>query len=362
MADARLELSAREKKPLAQRARVRIHHGTDEVMARVVLLDREALQPGESALAQLRLESPLVAAAGDVFVIRSYSPMFVIGGGSIVDPHPPKRRKAAGAEDVARRESSPVQEVILEALDRAGARGVEFGRLLIHCAISESALRSTLAEMKTGGLAADGRRDVWFSAGALRDMQAMITGRLARLHAESPLRPFAALNAVSAGAAPEPETRECFRLALDGLRDRGEVVGAGERVGLASHKPQWVGRFAAARERILAKFSGSGLSAPLLPELAALAGLAEADCTRALEALAEAGELTLLAPGVYVHPEVFARARDRVKEFLARNGQLNIAQARDMLGASRKYLLPFLEELDRQGLTARQGDFRTLAR
>ncbi len=129
MADVRLELSLRgEKKPLAQRARVRIHHGTSELMARVVLLDRESLPAGESALVQLRFESPLVAAAGDPFVVRSYSPMFVIGGGSVVDPHPPKRRKAAGAEDVAKRESSPVADVILDALDRAGARGVEFAR------------------------------------------------------------------------------------------------------------------------------------------------------------------------------------------------------------------------------------------
>ena len=359
MADVRLELSLRgEKKPLAQRARVRIHHGTSELMARVVLLDRDSLQAGESALAQLRFESPLVAAAGDPFVVRSYSPMFVIGGGSVVDPHPPKRRKAAGAEDVAKRESSPVADVILDALDRAGARGVEFARLRIHCGIGDDALRSALAELKQDALAADGRRDVWFSVGALREMQSAITARLARLHAEEPLRPFAALNQVSAGAAPAPESRECFRLALEGLRARGEVVSAGERLRLASHQPQWVGRFAAAREKFLAQSRESGLAVPTVAEWAARVGLAEPDCRRALDALAEAGELILLAPGIFVHPESFGGACDRVKEFLAKNGRMNIAQARDLLGASRKYLLPFLEEMDRRRVTARQGDFR----
>jgi selenocysteine-specific elongation factor len=284
--------------------------------------------------------------------------MFVIGGGSIVDPHPPKRRKAAGAEDVAKRESSPVAEVILDALDRAGARGVEFARLQIHCGMTDDALRSALAGMKTEGLAAGGRRDFWFSAGALREMQAAITARLARLHAEEPLRPFAALNQVLAGAAPAPESRECFRLALDGLRDLGEVVAAGERLRLATHQPQWVGRFAAAREKLLAQCRESGLAAPTVAEWAARTGLAEPDCRRALDALAEAGELILLVQGVYVHPESFSRAREQVKEFLAKNGRMNIAQARDLLGASRKYLLPFLEELDRRRVTVRQGDFR----
>ncbi len=362
MADVRLELSLRAAKPVAQRARVRIHHGTSELMARVVLLDRDILQPGESALVQLRFESPLVAAAGDPFVVRSYSPMFVIGGGSIVDPHPPKRRKAAGAEDVAKRESSPVADVILDALDRAGARGLEFAALRIHCGIGDDALRSALAEMKTEGLAADGRRDFWFSAGALREMQAAITARLAKLHAEEPLRPLVALNQVSAGAAPTPESRECFRLALEGLRVRGEVIAAGERLRLATHQPQWVGRYAAAREKLLAQARESGLAVPTIPEWAARIGLGEPDCRRALDALAEAGELILLAPGVYVHPDSFSRATDRVKEFLAKNGQMNIAQARDLLGASRKYLLPFLEELDRRRVTARQGDFRVPGR
>ena len=233
--------------------------------------------------------------------------------------------------------------MILDALDRAGARGVEFASLRIHCGIGDEALRSALAEMKTEALAADGRRDVWFSAGALREMQAAITARLARLHAEEPLRPFAALNQVSAGAAPTPESRECFRLALDGLRARGEVVAAGERLRLATHQPQWVGRFAAAREKLLAQSRESGLAVPTVAEWAARVGLAEPDCRRALEALAEAGELILLAPGIYVHPETFSRASDRVKEFLAKNGRMNIAQARDLLGASRKYLLPFLK-------------------
>jgi selenocysteine-specific elongation factor len=363
MADARLELSLRLKKPLEQRARVRIHHGTSELMARVVLLDRDSLKPGESALVQLRLESPLVAAAGDPFVVRSYSPMFVIGGGGVVDPHPPKRRKSAGVDDVAKRESSPVAEVLLDALDRAGARGMDFARLKVHGGISDEALRSALEEMKNSGLVADGRRDFWFSAGALREMQSAITARLAKLHAAEPLRPFAALNQVSAGAAPAPDARECFRLALDALRERGEVISTGERLRLASHRPQWVGRFAAAREKLLAEARVSFcLADPTGAESLAQVGLAEADCRRALDALAEAGELILLAPGVYIHPESFSRARDQVREFLARNGRMNIAQARDLLGASRKYLLPFLEELDRQRVTAREGDFRVAAR
>jgi selenocysteine-specific elongation factor len=74
-----------------------VHHGTKEVMARVVLLESDELAPGQTAFAQLRLEEPVAVAAGDAFVLRTYSPMLVIGGGVVVDPHPPKRRRASGA-------------------------------------------------------------------------------------------------------------------------------------------------------------------------------------------------------------------------------------------------------------------------
>jgi selenocysteine-specific elongation factor len=192
-------------------------------------------------------------------------------------------------------------------------------------------------------------------------MQAAITARLAKLHAEEPLRPYATLNDVSAGAAPKPETRACFRLALNALLDRGEVVSdvSSLLVRLRTHRPQWVGRFAVAREKILAKCLESGIAAPSVPELATLAGLSESECVRTLDALVEVADLCMLG-GNYLHPECYWRAEEQVKEFLAKNGKMNIAQARELLGASRKYLLPFLEDLDYHRVTARQGDFRVL--
>lgn len=360
MADARLDLSVKAPRPLVQRARIRVHHGTSEIMARLILLDREQLAAGESALVQLRLEAPLVAAPNDSFVVRTYSPMLVIGGGTIVDPHPPKRKRAAGAEEVARREVSPVAEVLQEALDKAGARGIEFSRLQIAGGLGEAALRAELEQMKAEGLVHGGRREFWFSAGAIRDMQTAISARLIRLHAEEPTRPQTSMNAVLSAAAPAPDQRECFRLALDALKLSGEVVVAGEHVRLASHRPVWTGRLAAAREAILSKCRASGLATPTAAELALVAGLSEKEGQHALDALTEAGELLQLDKGVYVHPDVFARSRDEVKAFLTRKGKLTVADARDLFNASRKYLLPFLETLDKQGVTARQGDYRIL--
>jgi len=360
MLDARLTCATKAPRPIAQRTRVRVHHGTKEVMARAVLLEEDTLERGQSALVQLRLESPLVALAGDLFVIRSYSPMRVIGGGTIVDAHPPKRRKAAGAVEVAKMEAQPTDELIVEALDRAGARGITFDRLRVLRGLTEADLRSILGELSTNHRAYAGRRNYWYSAGTVEDTQSDVTEHLVRLHHEKPLHTFIQLNALLSAVAPAPDQRDCFRLAIEVLAGRGSVVMRGERLRLATHKPQWTGRHAEAREKILAKLLESGPAAPLPKELARLASLNEKECRRVIEALIDAGELRLLAKGIVIHPDVFDRCRAKVLDYLARNGKMTIGQCRELLAASRKYLLPFLEALDREGLTLRQGDYRVL--
>jgi len=362
MIDARANLSAGVRRPLEQRARVRVHHGTAEAMARVVLLEGDTLAPGESALTQLRLESPLAPLSGDPFVLRSYSPMLVIGGGTVVDPHPPKRRRAGGSLELEEREGLPAAEMVLGLLRRAAARGVRFDEMRVQCGLPAADLRFMLEELAADGRVCPGRRDLWFSSEAIEDMKLALATRLAELHAEEPLRTFAPLNAVAGPLASSPEERECFRVALDLLASGGLAVVAGERLRLASHRPVWQGKNARAREAILGAARARGLAAPTAAEIAVTVGLDEKECERVLEALADSGELHVLAPGLYLHPEVMAEARAQVRRHLEQHGTLTVAECRELLGASRKYLLPFLEQLDREGLTVRRGDYRELAR
>src|SRR5262249_1507577 len=123
--DARLNLLPSANRPLSQRARVRLHHGTAEIMARVVILEGDArpsegpgaasslteaemksskkIEPGASGLVQFRLETPVTALPGDHFIIRSYSPQMTIGGGTIVDALPQKHRVRSPAPAILER-------------------------------------------------------------------------------------------------------------------------------------------------------------------------------------------------------------------------------------------------------------------
>ena len=360
MLDVKLDFSARAPRPLEQRTRVRIHHGTREAMARVVLLEGDVLQPGESAFAQLRLEAPLVATAGDLFVMRSYSPMLVIGGGNVVDAHPPKRQKSAGAAELAEREILPIEEVVAEALDRAGAKGLTFDTLRVNSGLAESALNAALEKLAAEGRALAGRRNVWLSSDAVKDMEESVIARLAKLHNEDPRRAFIPLNMVAAVAAAE--ARECLRLALMALVKESKIIPAGERLRLPSHVPQWSGKYAEARQYILDKYKESGLAVPSVEELTASIGFVVKEGQQLLDVLVDNGELLLLAEGIYLPPATLTHCRAQVEEFLSKHEKMTLGQARDLLNASRKYLLPFLERLDREGITVRQGDYRTLRR
>ena len=382
MLDARIELARDAEFRIAQRARLRVHHGTAEVMARIVLLEADELRPGQSALAQLRLESPLVGAPGDPFVLRSYSPMRVVGGGIIADAHPPKRRRAVGAKVVDGREHAPPEEAVTRLLGEAGRKGVAEGELQVRCGFSEEELGRVLGRLAERGQAVPGKRKRWFSAAAIESAAEALARALADQHRQRPHWLYAPLNTVlaralggpSAGSGSPPgsekppraqsrggpEGREASRLALDALVASGRVIAAGERLRLADHQPQWSPRTAALRDSLLALMRRSGLATPPLPELAQACSASESKCQDVLDALVDSELVVALGPGVYVDAGIAAACREQVVSYLGEHGQMSIADARALLGASRKYLLPFLEQLDHAGITQRRGDARVL--
>jgi selenocysteine-specific elongation factor len=247
-------------------------------------------------------------------------------------------------------------------LTQAKASGLEFQQLRARSGLSEDELHDALEALEMPGKAREGRRGVWFSAAALAETGINLLAALAELHGKEPLRAFVGLNTLLAAAAVTAEQREGFRLALETLAEQKKIILEGNRLRLADHQPVWAEPFAGAREKILAELRSCGLAAPSSEELAAKTGLSESDTLRVLEALVEAGELQLLVGGIYLSAEAATKSRAAVINFLQSHPQMNIAEARELLGASRKYLVPFLEQLDREGITARKGEGRVLGR
>jgi selenocysteine-specific elongation factor len=183
-ASRRLDVSFRllpgAARKLKNRTLIRLHTGTSEIMARVILLDRDDLEPGGEAYAQIVPEEPVTVVAGDRFVARSYSPVTTIGGGIILDPLPGKHKrfseKILEAFHCLAGKESPERVAVI--LARAGIAGIPEARLIVRTGIRRAELRKILEEMfsRQQAILVD-REGLWVLAqGVYRELQRQIAG------------------------------------------------------------------------------------------------------------------------------------------------------------------------------------------
>ena len=358
MIDVRLRVSPRWVRSVKHRERVRFHLAASEDLARVVLLDREELKPGEDCLAQIRLETPIVPAAGDRFVLRSYSPAHAMAGGTIVDPHPAKHRRgrAEDLEAVARREGGGPVALLLEKVGAAGLAGVKLRDLATAASLSAAEVDEHVKREAEAGnvrVTAGGRvvaGDAWRVA-----VRAIVT-RAEQFHERHPLRwgpTREELRASVAAAASAP----VFGELLDELVAEGTVALSGDKVRVGGGEVVFDGEAAREREEIEQIYRTTAFQPPELKTVLAERGrMAE----EVIWALTDIGALQKVTDDLFFHREAMEGAVRALQEIQARDGEITVGAFRDTLGISRKYAVPLLEHFDALRVTRRDGDIRKL--
>ncbi|HWA57070.1 MAG TPA: selenocysteine-specific translation elongation factor [Gemmatimonadales bacterium] len=339
--DVVLELLPQAARPLGHHTRVRLHLGTDEVMARVSTA--EVIAPGAARLARLSLERPVLARGGDRFVLRSYSPVTTIGGGWVADPLPPRGRPRWPE---ALRDTAPGPR--LGALVERRTSGVDLGLVPLLLGIAPDQLPAVVEA--SGLLVAHGTL-VPPARVAAAEEQAL-----------EALRAFHDAHATERGMPLETLRQGLSRfdaagtLALDNLATAGRVVIDGGLIRSARFAPR-------PREnpdlvaRLVERLDQAGLAPPSVGELEAefqLTGV-----RLALKAAAETGRIIAVEGERFFSRAALDGFRDRVLE-TGRAGTITLQALRDATGLSRKFLIPLLEWSDRSGLTIRDGDVRRL--
>ncbi len=324
---------------LGPRTRVRLHLGTAEVGARIVA-SAGALQPGERRAVRVVLDAPLVARAGDRFVLRGGARATTLGGGVVTDPMPPGRRaRPWPAPDLA------VEERLTRMLDESGAAGVALGTLPVRLGIRPSEVeRLTDAD---GGTLRVGDRVV--ARGAAEAVGQRVLALLDTHHLESPLE---------AGLS-----RQALRAALTaGLRAPVDVsdavlarlVGEGmvELDGALARRCGWRPRLDPAQERtvaaLMARLNEAGLEAPAVGELGAIFGR---DVPALLALGLRSGQLVQLDADRVCTRGALDGGVAKLQAHLTAGTVYSPGALRELLGISRKYLMSLLELLDREGLT-----------
>lgn len=354
---------------VAHLSRLRFYLGTGEAFCRIALLDRDRLAPGEDGPAQLRFEQPVVAARGDRFVLRRYSPLATLGGGEVVALDPPRRRRsAAAAETVTALAAAPPERVLREAVAARGLAGATAESLAPTLAEPPAALAVRLRSLVSAGdLLQVGAH---FYAREVMDEARDSTLRLLdRTHKEQPWRLGLPREQVRGRALSGADERVAGAV-LEELAASGVIGVTRGFVHRWEHRPRYGPEEAEWRE-IVARIITTGRFAPPAPaevETQAL-GRAEVERTRgggaafqvAVQSLQEDGTLVEVAPGILFAASVLEEIRRQIVARIEESGAITVAALRDALGTSRKYALALLEYFDGIRLTRRVGDRRVLA-
>ncbi|HEV8123370.1 MAG TPA: selenocysteine-specific translation elongation factor [Gemmatimonadales bacterium] len=339
--DVELHLLPEAARALMTRSRVRIHLGTTEVLARVY--PREKIEPGRSGLARLALESPTIARSGDRFVLRSYSPVLTIGGGTVLDPIPPRR--GSWSPGLVR----PEPEQRLRAVLERRPLGVSERELPL---LSPSPPAAVLNTMKSWA----GYRSVqgyFIPESAILEAAMRAAAAVARFHSAHP----------GERGMPLGELRQSLRspgwltdAVLEQLASKAEILLDEGFARAPGFKPRLNGGEAQV-DRIVARLELAQLAPPNNEELARELGLSEV--SNPLRLAAQSGVVEAVERDRYFARTALDRFTAELRA-LGRAGPITPALVRDRLGITRKYVIPLLEWADRKGITVRVGDGRRL--
>ena len=360
--DVALSLLADAPRPLTNRARVRFHLGTGELLARVVLLDREELAPGGQAYAHLRLESPSAALPGDRYVIRSYSPAVTIGGGSILDPNPPQARRprATIVEHLRVLEQGRPIERVERHLLAAGFAPIGAEELRARTDLDEKTVRESLEALAAAGTAirAGSRGELGLlHAEQVAKLEGEIVGRLKGFHAKEPLKDGLAKEELRS-KLPAQVAPALYGWLLTRLSAGGQVAVTRDKVRLAGYRPTLSPEEEALKARIDQAFRDAAFQPPTLESLCGALKVDRRVAHGVFRRLVDDGVLVRLAEDMFLHRDAYHGLQTRVREHFQKTPRINVATMKDLFGISRKYAIPFLEHLDDIRVTRREGDER----
>jgi selenocysteine-specific elongation factor len=343
-------------KPLKDRARVHFHSYTSETIATVVLYGKKLVEPGETALAQLRLSEPVLLLPGDRFIIRQFSPVITSGGGVVVENTPP--RKVKNAADYARFLRILAEELRAGSLRTrvmaSGARGLDIAEAVARTGWPAQQIVSAVSENRDIVRI----RDIFISRMALD---------LVRKDLISALDTFHRHNALVAGMSKE-ELRGRFSEVLPEVFDSmfneavlaGKIELSGELVLLPGRGVAMKDEEAESKKTIEAAFATAGLKVPALKDVLAELKVDKIRAQKIVTLLLRDKVLVKITDDLVFHRDALIDLRKRMVQEKAKSAKLDVARFKDLTGVTRKYAIPLLEYLDREHVTRRVGDERVI--
>lgn len=361
--DVKITMFQSTKRVLKSGDRVHLNYGAAQVIAKVVLLDQDSIEHGESAYAQLRLDDAVALKRNDRFIIRFISPLETFGGGVLLDVSPSKHKRNEEEAIVALRikEMGSDLEIMELKIKEESSRLPSIDRVTTIMGLSKLRCDTLLGELKERKriliLADDTviHMDHWKKIAEFSDQM------LTEFHQENP---------ITAGMDKEEFKSRlgetfCFlkpkksTVLLSELVKRGVIRSEETYVAGKNFSAQYSRELAGMLDVISEKYREAGVEAPLTTEIMDLFQ----DKNRAKQIIMDLhknGELVKINPAVYMDGKAFEQVMEKLRAYVEKNREISLGEFRDMLGTSRKYAVQLLEYMDKQKITKMTGEKRIL--
>ena len=363
--DARLDVLESANREIKHRERVRLHIGTDEVMARLAILGGQTVAPGASSPVQFVLERPTVALPGDRFVIRSFSPLVTIGGGHVLDASPGKHKRFSGRvlEGLGKL-GGTARDAIEQMFIQSGGKPQGIREIALKLGRGEPEVAEVVAELLSGGSLVAivlEKPEKFLHKTVYVRLADELVACINAYFETNPFRPTMPFSDVRAEFLKEGDA-PTLKLILDEFIGKKVVFRKEAEIGLVGREAKANPAENELRARAEGAFLSARFSAPPEEEVRIRLEINPSSFKKIMDGLIRDGRLVRLAPKVTYHRETLEAAKSAALGLIERRGSVTIAELRDRLNLSRKYAQAILEYFDKTGLTRRVEDRHVLAK
>jgi len=361
--DVFIEYLVSNSKNLKNRTLVRLHTGTSEIISRIILLEKDELAPGEKSFAQLVLSDKDVVAAGDHFVLRSYSPITTIGGGQIIDPLPKKHKRLNSRiiEELNILREGNLLEKISIILERTSFTGINLQRLAFRLGVKAKKIKEALENLFSGKKAfvLDSDDTTVISAYFFNKLEEMIVNNVTDYHKKNPIKGGISKEELK-GSLEDDISPKLFNMVLNSLNKKGTVVSDKDNVRMAKYQVELAGDLDSLRQDIVGIYNQAGLAPPSINDVVNNFKDRKAKAHSLISLMLKEGDLIKINEELCFSRDHLNKLQNDYTQMLIKDGKATPASFKELTGLSRKYIIPLMEYFDMNKLTVRVDDHRVL--
>jgi len=358
MIDVKLNILNSTDRIIKNASRVHFYHGTKEILAKVVLLDLDELQAGQSAFVQLRFEQELAVKVGDHFVIRFYSPLETIGGGVILDANPVKHRRNQQAviTGLKIKESGTKKEKVLQAIleQSKNLREIDF----IRSRVGNDSITKVLNKLAEEGLVIKLSETLYLSSDFIKDLKNKLLKIMKEFHKAYPLK-----EGMNRDEARGKLTRNAPINVVDSILNyfisQKVICWESGYISLPNFEVVYNESDTKIMEDLENLYKSKEFAPPSLDEVAKKYGKNK-QYVGVLATMKTLGTIVPLDLKYLIHKDFYTKALDLLKQYIEKNDKISLGEYRDLLGVSRKYAVALLEDFDKKKITKKIEDNRIL--